>query len=682
MGEHQQQAMVWLRRHWRRLLGPGAVLAFVLGVVGFHLGDPASPTAGLDWFRAVINTLQLFVLNVSGDGLPNFWTLAAAFLAPMVSFGAAAAALGGRVRHWLDRVSLLRDGADDVFLGGGETAAGIGMRRDVAHANAARPVHAAKLVGLDISSDAPLGRAMQAFSCKGFFHKGDALLVEELQTLHLHRARNVWVVTGDDLRNLEIARRVYQLVSLRGAAAQSSKKPKRQKRQKRHEAACTGGPSPDVAAGDAVRILVNVYNRHLVRAAASSMFPAATLAGAPVVEYFSMPRLAARTLLHEHPPLPPRLDQSQARPTHGICAPHVLIVGSGALAEALVVHVAQHCVFNDDPNHAVRISVVSQSAEDWVGQLHTAFPALAEQAASGASNSAPVARIAARNGSEVSLAPQIWTELQAEQSFNAIYVTCEKDLQTHEAALRLAALRDMAPVAAGAPPFIVACLQQPPGTLGALRQCHTDEEIRGLFDFPVFERCLLPGEDYPGQTGDRRAKQILAAYLRGQQRELSSADAEALAESEWNKDADMMRWSNRLSADHVDVKFDILQTLGLIAPWRALAPQQRLEQLAGPLGDASVVDLLSRVEHRRYTVERLLDGWLLRSALACGAEDPASFASGLPYSAQKSKLRLNVTLVPYDDLSTADPNFDQAKKDRDIIHQLREILKLEAARAA
>lgn len=650
-------------RAWRRALPWMAAIAWGLGVASF-LPLPAG-ARGLDaWLqalwsqdllRAALKSLQLFVLNVpaeeiglaldragpapaSGSDAPGWLRPTAGWLAavfaPLATAGAAIYAFGERAWQALQLARLRSTPADDVFVGGGETAAGVAARRARMLSRAAVAGRGrGKLVGVDPREDGPLARAMQDFGTAGFVHAGDVLAEGGLRPLQLHRAGNVWVLTGDDHRNLEAAQRVRSAVE----AAQD-------------------GPG-----GRPVRMLVELRDRRLLRAAGA--LSAGLDAQRLSLEFFSLPRLAARTLLREHPP----------RPCPGAHAPHLLVVGAGDIAAALVVHAAQHCVHQEDPAQCVRITLVGQGSRELHQRLLQAFPALETASADPMlAPLLPLARIASLDCDETGLGHAQWLALQREQAFDAVYVACGRDLDTLAGAARMAALREITAGASAARQPIVACLQRSAG----------EETGAPVLLFDLYERCIREDEAYPGERQDMRATIVHAVHAwPAPERFAATAENVRRAGELWAQARqEDFRWSDRLAADHVDLKLDWLASAcadTALQDWRRLLaadPQGLAREVREALQREPGIRMsLARLEHRRFLAERLLEGWLPLPAALVGRG-----ASGLPAAMQKGVLRLSHTLVPFDQLPQADPGIDQQAKDLTVVDAIPEILVGEA----
>jgi hypothetical protein len=113
----------------------------------------------------------------------------------------------------------------------------------------------------------------------------------------------------------------------------------------------------------------------------------------------------------------------------------------------------------------------------------------------------------------------------------------------------------------------------------------------------------------------------------------------SFVEMKWATLDPWSRWSSRMSADHSAVKD------ALITNWADA--ESDIKGRATRLTSDEVernLDFLAALEHRRFVIERLIEGWLPLK----NNED--STPSGFTYSQQKNLLRLNKTLVTYRDL--------------------------------
>jgi hypothetical protein len=360
--------------------------------------------------------------------------------------------------------------------------------------------------------------------------------------------------------------------------------------------------------------------------------------------------MAARALLRKFPPRW-RADAS----------PHIAIVGCSALSEALVLYIAQHCVYSDDPRKRVRIALIGREASVLMGNLVRRTPALqpgSDDPALG--RLLPLVSLTAADCDSNNVDLDTWQRLQKDDPFDAIYVACTPDMDTLSAAMRITSLREVVPEGSR-DQRIVACRQQIAGSAGALPERGAADATAGRKTgadwFDVHHEVLAPDESYPGEKQDARAMLVRLAYRSKETLAvLTASDAARQARNDWLTGRnDAFRWSDRLAADHIDVKLEVkrrLQSSGV-------TPEKIMEALA-------------RIEHRRFIAERLIDGWLPLPVSRRG-QGP----SGLDEQKQKENLRVNCTLVPFDDLPP-----EERQKDERIASVMTEVLRAEASMKA
>ncbi len=630
----RQRAASW---RWG-FIGLGLV-ALLLGFFGFVA------QSGWTWDRlhvhdALFKTVQLFALAVSAEQLSHPATQLASLLAPAATAGTLWLAFFGRIRRRWRFFRLGWRPADDLFLGCGDTAAAIALHRPPG----------SRIVGLDPVDDPPLRQAlriapMPARRMQVF--RGDAQSRDYLDAVNAAAARRVWILTGDDLRNLAIARRV---LALRARAR---------------------------VPGEAI-IVAGLREATLARARHELWRPRPGIAR---VEYFDLPRLAARRLLLDHPPAYPRLEDPAA-------ALHLCVVGDGDIAPALVVQAALHCVHDDDPARCLRLTWIAPDATARLTALRRRHPALdpANAAATEATEAAhgrpgdpvlapllPLAQITALDADPAQITPRQWIALQSGLAFSAVYLAAAHDLSTRSAALRLLAVQDVCAALGHAAARLTACLHE--SATGARDDPRDPDGLpASIARFVPLAECFAAGETYPGEQRDTLAKIVHLAYRVD---DLDAVDAaqRAQAEARWAGESDEFRWSSRAAADHIDVK---LALLGLTRDTARLGPGDPGPGplLAERLAHAPTMQRLMRIEHRRFVAERLLEGWLPlpESGPPPESEPPPEDAplpaggpaapSGLPYdgdaaATQKSRLRLNRTLVAFEALTDAQKEFDR-----------------------
>ncbi len=589
--------------------------ALLLGVHGF-LPTNMACWDGQAFYKAVLTTSQLFVLNVGADEIPAGEAQVASFLAPLATAGAAALLLHQRFLRRVRQLILKLRPADDLVLGGGALAAAIFSQAPGPQNRGRRLV-----VGLDTLPDSPLKRVLVDHAVAhqhGYMVCDDAQSASVLQSWRAHRARHVWVLTGDDLLNLDIAR---QLVSLR------------------------------TAQDPAQHIIVSIRDAKLARAHRDLLpkRPEGTQ-----LHVLDVARMAARQLLLTHPPAYPRLGSGQGL--------HLCVLGHSALSVALIQQAATHCVYAESPEQAVRITLISSQASQAVQALYERHPALDPRHARDIGALLPLARIDPVDVDPAVLMPGTWQSLQDKGAFDMVYVAAEHDLLTFAAARRVLAVRDATGLPGKGAACIVACLND----RGASPAGNDAPWPAPITTFDVFQACFSRDESYPGERSDRRAK-VIHGFHAGVFNATNTDPAgslQARLDQAWRLAGDDFRWSSRMAADHINVK---LATLGwLVRPMGSQDAQSGApvsEMPAGVLDDPATLEPLMRLEHRRFVAERLVDGWL---PLPTSHVGPQLAPSGLSYQgkaeSQKALLWLNTTLVPFEQLSPEDQG-----KDKDLI---------------
>lgn len=657
----------WLKKAWEWSFIGLALLAITLGYWGFTSHGNLTCQTVSGW-EAALKTVQLFVLESSWGDLCSWHTQVAAFAAPLATVRGVLAAFGPRIKRWLEVQVLRLSPASDVFIGGGALATGVAISLDEGssadHPGDADEPAPSLLVGLDLQGETSLALVMESFRVPCFVRQGDGLSSQDLRALQLHGTRRIWIATGDDHRNLEVARRVLKLFEPTdrcqdSGGVQPVDKPKAARQDK------------------PIHLLVSVHDHDLVRAK-KFMYENPETSPA-TVDFFSLPRLAARVLWRRHPP----------PLSVGSASPHILIVGTSELAASLLVYAAQHGVYNDRADNCIRITVVGPSASGFHERLLRQFPALAPDSPDLMLKPLlPLAHIQTLDTDEDKLSQAQWQKLQSQQDFSVVYVACERDLDTVSAAIQMASLRELDDsVQSGAMP-IVACIQQPRGSLcsvspGGLRK------HKWLKFFEVYTECIHQGEAYPGAQQDRWAMLVKAAYAHGNEEAPFKATSESLkqARAEWlNESNEDFRWSNRLAADHISLKLDLVAERSSpdqrsLQDWRvrlkAGEGAELADELEAILKGKETLDWLSRLEHRRFVADRLMGGWLPLPSNRRGAG-----ASDLKTEDQKQELRLNHTLVPFDTLEDRanQSEEDERKKDNRIVMVILEVLRSAAMR--
>jgi hypothetical protein len=342
------------------------------------------------------------------------------------------------------------------------------------------------------------------------------------------------------------------------------------------------------------------------------------------LHFFSLDRLLARRALQYHPT---------------DCAPqaHIAVVGGSGLAERLVLQAVQHLVFSEHPAESVRVSWFGQHIESPLAGLRERHPALDARLAEadpGLARLLPLAEISAYAVDELAISPAAWRAAQAGSPFTAVYIAVDGSERLAVAAQRAVALREYQGGGLAEPYPIIVCSTAVDASGESITRRLWGKDVT----VAALERMDLSNVDidgYPDSTNDVVAKKIHQSYQEGK------ADPRP-----WEETTEWERLSSRLSADHLRIKQAMLN----VAP-----------------ADVGAQDeLLARLEHRRYVVERLISGWL-PAPTHVSKHQPGN--SGLKLDAAgKDFLRFNATLRPYDELDPGDKKY--------LLDSIRPLLKM------
>ena len=641
-----------LLHYTRRVALVAGAIAFITGLIGFLVSSEPL-------FAALLLTLQLYVLNVSPETLSNFLTWSAAFLAPLATINALLTVFSRTVGTWWRRFRFSKIEPDVVFLGGGNSATAIALRKYPRQENGCS-TKPANIVFVDNAETPIIHEYLSELGCNVCDWHGNALSSDVLKSTNTLRASEVWVLTGDDRRNIEIAQ---NLSIARRSLSDDFSKDK--------------------------QVMVNVYDQELTSDISFSDNDMAN------TRFFSVTRLAARHLLLTHaPPVPLYRDKGPL---------HIAIVGNGDLVAALVEQAVVHLVYNDEPQNCIHITLIGECASEQVKHLYQRLPDEASYPSDHAmSKLLPIVRLHAVDCMPSRINPVEWQASQRKLPFSMVYVTGDVDLNSMNWALRVASLRNLG--GREQQTGIVACLSQASHEPAAV-----DAELGNWMpdNFVKFNthECFSSADEYPGQLQDDEAKLIHLAYdvydsekfsamslseankridyiwsgVRQKQstsaEEMPQVDALPLQEEVLPADSlpleEVFRQSNRYAADHIAIK------LMLLYPEHARKPKSELYSLAlneiaenpwstagDDLIDEQMLQLM-KLEHRRFVVERLVGGWMPADKIV-GDDDYVKSEKE-----RKKKLKLNDTLVPYDELPP-----EEKLKDKLIVDAIPKILQL------
>lgn len=625
-------------------------IASFLGFVGWLPGLQQCCTvdcqsAGI--YHATLRTLRQFVLNNNPSELCNWLTQLTALLAPFATVTTIISYFSARLaRRYRSFVHGYRP-PDVVFLGGGKSATSIALQLLRSDGDTKRDKAKRKdAVFVDRDSMPLINNYCSRLNCKVTEWRGSVLSVSTLENVNALSAAEVWVATGDDRRNIEVAQRLADL------RLEAHRKPR-------------GMPRFGL-------IYVSVYDQELIR-----NLPA-VLENKHNVRFFSINRLAARKLLRDFPPRLPPLNQDTHRPAYPI---HIAIIGENEMVEAIIEQAVVQLIISEYPEDALHISVICDNASQLVDRISSRIPQLKDFSADiSMAPLLPLVNLHPLDTSPAQLKLLDWQKLQKDHgAFASIYVSSGSDLTTFSWVLRAASLRELSH--ATDTQSIIACLSQAEHEHGAMNIDEMNNKPVAIKQFRVFD-CIETKERYPGEQSDAEAKLINYAYARFDSTEFNNLGdkLEKLAHQTWVGDGTdtpavkvAFRQSSRLAADHINVKLACIYPEVAVKGEKAL----RAAALADPNSGLSTTPeaqssnalshttrLLMRLEHRRFVVERLVSGWLPCEVVPEGDDRKATVQSN-------KNLKLNETLVPFEALS---PN--EQTKDQMIVECIPAILRL------
>ncbi len=570
-GASRWRVVKWAQTHpWWVVVAVGGT-GLLLGYVGFdkyfaQRGEVAAP------WDIVYLVFQLIKLSSGAPPGPIPWELSLArFLLPAASAYAALAALALILRDRIQRARLR-------FVRGHTVVCGAGRLGTLVTTEFLRQGQTVAVI--DLSRDHPNLEACR--QAGAVVIPGDATRPEMLRASGVDRAKVLLAVCGDDATNAEVAAIARRLVQGR----------------RRSPLTC----------------VVRVSDPRLTELLRDTLFSADRADGIRL-EMTNFEDLAARAVLRAHP-----LPEAGA----GGRAPHVIVLGDGALAAGLISHLARSWRARaSGGGERLRISLIGPDAKAAAGRLRSWFPQLDHacellplEADAGPQELARAASIGVGNDRPRSIA----------------YICLDDGAAGLAAGL---ALERMLP--AGADPIVV-CVEDERGLAGLLRESGWFGARAGrLIVFPLVEH-IGRMEVVLGGTHELVARAVHDDYVRARTA-LGETPVDNPSLAAWEALAEALRDSNRRQADHIHAKLEALGCgLAPLTDWDAEAFAFTPDE----------IERLSQMEHARWMDDARLAGW----RHAPGAKDPArrTHPSLVPWEAlpdgEKDKDRQAVRSLP------------------------------------
>jgi hypothetical protein len=613
--EHREtgQAGFFTRHEWT-LVGMLAVLAFVLGCVGFANTMTFEAQGGPStWWDVIYGSLRMFIFEAPDEsaGWPIYLQIARA-LAPMVVLYTAAKAVWNVVEEEVALYGLLfRKRRFVVVCGIGET--GFRIARDYC-LNSNKWV-----VVIDNDPLNPLAAELRNYGAIQI--TGNAMDPLVLLKSRVIYAKELFLCTSDDKANIAIAKNAERLTR---RLKDREVKHLESIALKREPA--IGGEPPDVSLRCFLCVdspdIYEVFSVHSFFEINSSQF---------AIRLFNRRETIARNIF-------------------GMCAPdlyyrpagrsnepmHILFVGFQALIREMILQTALTAHYTDF--RLPKVTVLCQASDDdRVQRFQHRHPHLAE-----------TVEIDFVYADPMTIKPEVWHEMQTSTHFDVCYVSLERDVESILSARRLNRLRRHSGLS---PLNFVVCLNQQ-NFLAEIIDDDFDPIIMNKIGLPDYEpieyfECLdqtISINVIVNEALDVLARTLHNAYLNTQLSNGATLRSNASL-IPWSELPAHKKKANQHAAAHMDVKLRI-------ANCQAVDIESDETEVAFPPDDL-MMELLAQLEHRRWMADKYLAGY--------------------SYGAARDEDRmLHPDLIPWEELTEADK-----EKDRDNIRQISHLLKLQ-----
>lgn len=325
---------------------------------------------------------------------------------------------------------------------------------------------------------------------------------------------------------------------------------------------------------------------------------------------FAECRLAARRLLVQSPLYSWADLRGQKRV-------HLVIFGLGCMGESLLIQVALVCHYRDF--ELPMVTVVDRCAEQRKEELIKRFPQVSKACdLEFVSFDLKRQSLAAGN-------PSLFSRIEERAGVTAIAFCLGSDADNIGSALDLSASmkrerRWLAPV--------LVRIKNPDPLAEIFRSAKDAKRFEDVLQpFGNLAQIMTKADIVDGHS-DEVATKLHEFYLSNTASEPASTKP---SRQPWPKLAETFRESNRRAADHIRVK---LASVGCHVPADSLTLSQCLD-----FAKSSEIEMLSRLEHRRWCADRWIDGWRYAAV-------------------RDDQQKLHDNLVPFDDLPPEIKQYD------------------------
>ena len=538
--------------------------------------------------HALIGALQLFTLNFTIADMKSWQVQIASLLSPIALAGTALVAFSGRLNHYFRLKVLTIKPAKHLFLGSGQTALSLKLANSVNDIE-----NLGKYVSVDLLENSPLKDELLQ-NGGGFAEVADATSIKSLILLNAIEAENVWIVSGGDKKNIQILESLIKVCEL------STSKPNHTNKnlEFKHK-----------------HWFVDINNAEIIKTASSLL----TIPDDVIIDYFNLERLAARRLMQN---FSTHIARRYAAAELSKVQIHICIIGSDELSETILLQAITQLVTSEDPEKSIQITWIGSGVSAHYQDLIKRMPQIDQNASHlpPLSSLLPIAKINVFDTNEVNIQPALWKEIQSGYEFDSVFISNSDKLQMNATMLRVLALRD-----------IVNSIGQ------EIILCHwssqndyesSNSQYKNVINFYALDEIISKGDFGLGTSLDENAK-IINAHFSGIN--LSNKDE---VRNKWAKAVPSNKWSSRMSADHMIIKKIIIDQTSSNNPGSSVVT-------------ADAVNELARLEHRRFIVERIVEGWI---PLESNFENDTVVGSpsGKDYPEQRKSFNISKSLLPFD----------------------------------
>jgi len=605
-----------LRRYRFLVLITLIIVVLVTGYIGFSIAIESQGPDNLLYY-----TLQLFVLQSGADVPINYPLEIARFIAAFLAFYTLFFVIWLLIEHLqLFKLKLFRGHV--VICGLGYLGPAI-ARRYIEHKD---------VVIIEKDPDNP---EIQLWRDEGaIVLVGDAARAETLKKAHVGRASDIFLVTGNDELNTEIATKCTDIVEGGKKSAPDNFLEKIVDFLKKILRKITfllvrGGFIRRIKKNE-VHCHVHIVDRNLYDMLLLSNMMTDSYQSPFKMDFFNLYQIAGCCIVKKHHPFLPLKE--------GEKIPHILVIGAGRMGESLIVRTAKLWKKSRKTGENIQISCIDKDPGDKAKIFEWRYPAL---------NRYCDLKIIEQNIYDLDfLNGSFLKKITHTAPISKVYICIDNTTVGMTSALTLARMPEFSRT------DIIVRSTYIGDAMDIFQKFHNRSDDSGTFSnitaFPIVEDdCCL---NYI--CGGLREMIARASHKKYREKRLQKekdpiTDDPSL--NEWDSLPDDLRNSNLDQVDHIYQK---LRSINF-----HIETRKNWDEAPFPLKEyKNMVDQLARMEHSRWCRERRDAGWIY----------------GKPHDKEeKYRKRITEYLVPYDDLSE-----EIKENDRNAVRRIPEFLEL------